>query len=94
MCMCRKLDKPIWFITYIWGYYAQAGIGVLGVQVSEEQQEADDWIIKFQKQGLPHRQLLTISTQEVDVYIMDAKNLAKFISAEKHRDGVCMKHPK
>ena len=43
--------------------------GVIG------QLEAYIWLTKFQKNGLPHRHLLAIATEEFTAYMMDPKNL-------------------
>ena len=48
--------------------------------------EAYIWYNKFQKRRLPHGHLLAIATEEFTAYIMDPKNLDKFISAELHSD--------
>ena len=48
--------------------------------------EACIWCNKFQKRGLPHGHLLAIATEEFTAYIVDPKNLDKFISAELHSD--------
>ena len=48
------------------------------------EQETYIWLAEFQKGGLPHGHLLSIATAESAVYIMDLKNLDKFISAELH----------
>ena len=46
------------------------------------QQKANNRVIEFKKQGLPHVHLLTIATQEFNACIMDPKNLDKIITVE------------
>ena len=48
--------------------------------------EAYIWLTEFQKRGLPHIHLLSIATPAFAAYIMDPKNLDKFVSAEMHFD--------
>ena len=50
------------------------------------EQEVYICLTEFQKHRLPHGHLLSIATAEFAAYIMDPKNLNKFISAELHND--------